>query len=611
MSDASSAAPAQPSTTPLQRVEKTQAKVQELRGLLARLRDAIDGQQVSLRRLADSRRAGQPPAEQEKAIRQMVASLMLFEGLGGQIDGAFSEFEQPLVVLMHDVAEQLRDREQLGALSRSAQQLNATLDIDAVLVQAMRMLVDLTGAERAFFMLSDPESDGMRVRASHNIDSDQIDSSGFAISRTIIDAVLSTGEPLVTTDAAADPRFSDQASIALHSLRSIICVPIRVEGKVEGVVYADNRLATDIFSDTDRDFTAALASQAAAALENARLFENATRARNMMRNVFESITSAVVATDERGRISFVNRAATTILGPSADALLGAGYARMGSFLGGQLSSVLDEMYATGTPVSRDAIAGDLPGRGTICLNASAAPLTDSAGEPIGAVMVLDDRTESMLFERERGIVRRYLPPALVDSFAGLEEVRLGGARAEVSILFADIRGFTAFSENRDPAQVVDAINTYFSFASSAITANAGIVDKYMGDAVMAHFNSPLLPCDDHPWLAVKTAWRTRELIAHYNAETGNELSFGLGVNTGPALAGNVGGSERMEYTLIGDAVNLAKRLQENAASNQILLAESTYRAVADRVRVESMGPLQVKGRESEAFAYELVAVEGL
>lgn len=252
MSDASSAAPAQPSTTPLQRVEKTQAKVQELRGLLARLRDAIDGQQVSLRRLADSRRAGQPPAEQEKAIRQMVASLMLFEGLGGQIDGAFSEFEQPLVVLMHDVAEQLRDREQLGALSRSAQQLNATLDIDAVLVQAMRMLVDLTGAERAFFMLSDPESDGMRVRASHNIDSDQIDSSGFAISRTIIDAVLSTGEPLVTTDAAADPRFSDQASIALHSLRSIICVPIRVEGKVEGVVYADNRLATDIFSSTLR-----------------------------------------------------------------------------------------------------------------------------------------------------------------------------------------------------------------------------------------------------------------------------------------------------------------------------------------------------------------------
>jgi class 3 adenylate cyclase len=233
---------------------------------------------------------------------------------------------------------------------------------------------------------------------------------------------------------------------------------------------------------------------------------------------------------------------------------------------------------------------------------------DSTGEPIGAVMVVDDRTEAVRFEHERGMVKRYLPEALVDSFAATRELSLGGARATVSVLFADIRGFTGFSEARDPAEVVEAINTYFGFAAEAIQANAGIVDKYMGDAVMAHFNSPLLPREEHAWLAVKAAWDTRERMQRYNEANAQGLAFGIGVNTGTALAGNVGGKERMEYTLIGDAVNLAKRLQENASGGQILLGEATYLAVRDRVEVRPVGALQVKGRSAAANTYELLTL---
>jgi len=596
------------SSSALERVEHTQQKVGELRALLARFRDAIGGQQISLRRLSESRRAGQPEQEQEKAIRQMIASLMLFEGLGGQMDIAFNEFEQPLVNLITDVSNQLRDREQLTALSKSAEALNSTLDLNAVLTQAMEMLVELTGAERAFFMLKDPATGRMKVRVAHNIDAEHLEASAFAISRTIIGTVVKKGKPIITTNAAADPRFSDQESIALHSLRSIICVPIRVDGKVEGVVYADNRVTADIFSDTDRDFTAAFANQAAAALENARLFENVTLARNMMRNVFESVPSAVIATDERGVITLVNRAATAVLGPLASALEGKGFAHLGVVLNGDLSALFEQMYASGKAVSKDLIEGELPVRGYVYIHASAAPLTDSNGEPIGAVMVIDDRTESMQFERERGMVKRYLPEALVDSFASLPELRLGGARSLVSVMFADIRGFTSFSENRDPADVVDAINTYFGFASASIERHGAIVDKYMGDAVMAHFNSPLLPTEQHAWLAVKTAWDTRALLEQHNNSHNEHLEFGIGVNTGIALAGNVGGKERMEYTLIGDAVNVAKRLQEHAAGGQILLGQSTYNAVSDRVQAKAAGNIQVKGRTANESVYELTGL---
>lgn len=595
-------------SSPLERVEHSQRKVSDLRALLSRFRDAVDGQQVSLRRLAEARREGQPVQEQDKAIRQIVASLMLFEALGGEIDASFTEFEAPLVALMADVTAQLRDREQLAALSRSAEALNSTLDLDEVLMQAMRMLVELTGAERAFFMLADRDTGEMRVRVSHNIEDSQFESSAFAVSLTIVDTVVREGTSIVTTNAAADPRFSNQASIALHSLRSIICVPIRVEGQIEGVLYADNRLATDIFSETDRDFTAAFANQAAAALENARLFENVTLARNLMRNVFESITSAVLATGDRGRLTLVNRAAHKLLGPPASALLGQGYARLGTILDGQLLELFDEMLASGSTVVRDVIEGELEGRGTVYLSASAAPLKDSGGEPIGAVMVIDDRSDAVRYEHERGMVKRYLPEALVNSFAGTRELSLGGARATVSVMFADIRGFTGFSEARDPAEVVEAINTYFGFASEAIHANEGIVDKYMGDAVMAHFNSPLLAREDHAWLAVKSAWETRERMQHHNALNCQGLAFGIGVNTGSALAGNVGGRQRMEYTLIGDAVNLAKRLQENAAGGQILLGEATYRAVRDRVLASPVGLIQVKGRVAPESAFELLGL---
>jgi PAS domain S-box-containing protein len=596
------------SGTPLERVERLQRKASELRGLLARLRDAVAGQQVSLRRLGESRREGQPPQEQEKAIRQTVASLLLFEGIGERIDSAFSKFEEPLGRLIADVVAQLRDREQLAALAQSADALNSSLDLADVLREATRVLVELTGAERAFFMLTDRETGKLRVRAFHNLDPDQLQSSDFAVSRSIIDAVVRDGEPVVTTNAAADPRFSAEESVALHALRSIICVPIRVEDHVEGVVYADNRLATDIFSETDRDFTAALASQAASALRNARLFENVVLARNLMRNVFESVPTAVIATDEKGRINLVNHAAATILGAGIEGLVGQRYTRLRALLGGQLTAMFDETVSTTREVVRDVIEGELPGRGTVYLSATTAPLTDSRGEAIGVVLVVEDRTEHTRFERERGIVKRYLPPALVDSFSGLSEVALGGARSNVSVMFADIRGFTTFSENRDPAEVVDAINTYFSFASAAVQANGGIVDKYMGDAVMAHFNSPLLPQEEHAWLAVKTAWETRERMQVYNADRGQGLAFGFGVNTGTALAGNVGGLERMEYTLIGDAVNLAKRLQENAGPGQILLSEISYETVRDRVVATSCGSLTVKGRTTPVTVYEITAL---
>jgi len=593
----------------IDRVRETQGGVVALGRLLTRLNDAIARQKGVLARLETAIARGESAEVQIKALREALTYLMVFQALGEQVERSFAGFEAPLTGLLDEVARELRDRDQLAALSASAEALNSSLELGEVVSQAMAMLVRLTGAERGFLMLRDQESGEMRLEIAHNLDEDTVHRhASFAISRTIVDTVAREGRPILTTNAAADPRFADQESIAIHALRSIICAPLRTKDGVIGVVYADNRVKTAQFNEGDRDFVVAFANQVAGAIENARLFESVSIARNLMENVFESVTSGVITTDMDGIVTLFNAAAARILDLDPEQCVSLPHSLVLPVLGGIIPNLVDEVRRTGEAARVDDVEDEIEARGRVCVSVTAAPLTDAENLPQGVVIVLDDRTESMRHAQERAMVRRYLPAELVDFFADLGELELGGARKQVTVLFADVRGFTAFSERHDPGLVVEVINTYFGIAHDVIQANHGIVDKYMGDAVMAHFNSPLLPAEDHAWLAVKAAWTIKERLETLHAEIdpGKRLEFGIGINTGEALAGNVGARTRMEYTLMGDAVNVAKRLQEHARPGQILLGAQAYEQVKHRVIASPPGETRVKGRTETTRVYELI-----
>jgi len=206
--------------------------------------------------------------------------------------------------------------------------------------------------------------------------------------------------------------------------------------------------------------------------------------------------------------------------------------------------------------------------------------------------------------------RRYLSSAVVDRLpSDPAQLKLGGHRREVSILFADIRGFTSFSEKLPPEEVMDTLNRHLSMAAEAILAYEGTLDKFMGDAMMAIFNAPL-PQEDHALRAVKAAVAMQWAIADYHRQLSKArgLSFGVGINVGEVVVGNIGTKSRMDYTAIGDAVNLAKRLQENAGGGRILLSHSTYEQVKDHVSVRALPPLKVKGRMEPEPAYDLISL---
>jgi adenylate cyclase len=158
--------------------------------------------------------------------------------------------------------------------------------------------------------------------------------------------------------------------------------------------------------------------------------------------------------------------------------------------------------------------------------------------------------------------------------------------------------------------VVEVINRYFALAADAVRRHHGIIDKYLGDAVMAVFNTPLLEIEDHAWDAVQAAWELKQMIDRYHDEVEPDLrmNFGIGICTGEAVVGNVGTIDRMEYTAIGDAVNVAKRLQESATAGQIVMSRSTWEHVQGRVRASALDPVTLKGRRTATEVFELEAL---
>jgi PAS domain S-box-containing protein len=453
------------------------------------------------------------------------------------------------------------------------------------------------------------------------MDRETIAGSSFEISRSVVNKVAQEGKSILTTNAQADPRFSTQASVVSYSLRSILCVPLRVKGKITGVIYADNRIKTGLFTEADHRLLSAIADQSAVAIENARLFQNIkhnleeiTNMKNLMDNIFASIASGVITTDTQDKITLFNRAAESILGVPADRSIGNHYRQaLSSLEKTPLPELVDNVKRRRRRYIGYEIEADLPERGVTNLSMNLSTLRDAQDATLGVAIVVDDLTEKKRFERERAMIKRYLPAQLVDSLPDdLSELKLRGERQQITILFADIRGFSAYSERSDPEKVVGIINRYFAFALSAIDRHEGIIDKYMGDAVMAHFNTPLRPVAHHAWHAVLAAWDFKRVVEEYLCVVPVEerLSIGIGINTGEPVVGNVGAEDRMEYTAIGDAVNLARRLQESAKGGQILLSSSTYELVKDRVEVRALDPIQVRGRQATERVYELLNVKG-
>lgn len=230
-------------------------------------------------------------------------------------------------------------------------------------------------------------------------------------------------------------------------------------------------------------------------------------------------------------------------------------------------------------------------------------------------------TERFRKQKILSVFRTYMAPQVVDELGKSKnyQIELGGQSRDIAVLFVDIRGFTSMSEGLSPTVIVEILNRYLGQVTEAIFKNEGTLDKFIGDAVMAVYNAPL-DVPDYCFRAVKTGIDIVKAVDEMNADMkkdfGIELACGVGVHCGKAVVGNIGCSYRMDYTAIGDVVNVSERLESVAKKGQVLISSQLYERVSGRFAAEFMGEQSLKGRQDKIKVYSLdiaagAALEGI
>ncbi|HME80663.1 MAG TPA: adenylate/guanylate cyclase domain-containing protein [Candidatus Eremiobacteraceae bacterium] len=514
-------------------------------------------------------------------------------------------------------------RRRADTLVRIGKAINVVRRLDQLLQLIVDLAVEAAGAERGLIVVPDQAGGRQEYSAGANLDPDAVTRPEFSVSRSIIERVFKEGAPLVTTDAQNDPEVNASPSIRSLHIRSINCVPIVGKGGTIGVIYVDSRIRTDSLFQHDPELLATIADQAAVAIDNARLyddwsrnFEDLSNIKSQTDEILESIASGVIMLDGNDTIAQFNRAAEITFGLSASTLEGRHARILNSWLPG-FTTLLEQYKSIPEGRAEVEMRGTHFVRGPIVLQSTFLRVHSLTGEGVGTAVVLNDLTarrkleaeNKAQIERSERVARsfeRYLAPHVVSELLlDPDNVPLGGTRLTATMLFADIRGFTELSERLMPEEVVDMLNRYLAPTVDVVLANLGLLDKYYGDGIMAVFGAPR-PAADDPNRAVLAARQILEQVELLNAQPGVHwpLSVSIGLATGDVVAGNIGSERRVEYTVVGSAVNLAQRLQSIAEPNQILADARTYEKVRGQVAA-TRRQARIKGRAGLTTVYVL------
>lgn len=500
----------------------------------------------------------------------------------------------------------------LSAFLELSRTISGTLSIQEMLDRSCRLVADILDAERCTIFLHDPGPDELFTRASMDPTMTEV---RFPSSAGIAGHVFQNGEALVIPDAYEDPRFNPAIDRKTgFKTRNIMSVPIRYREdrhRVVGVAQALNKRDGD-FESHDLELFEALLAYAAPALIHAQLFEEVSRVRNYNESVLQSMSNGLLTVSPGGIVEKVNQAAARMLGADGDAdeLIGRDFRKLIAEENAWLKSAMEAVRSTGRPetiLDVDLVIPRDEENATVSVNAGVVQLRDARDREQGFLLVLEDLSRE---KRVLGTMARYMSKEVADRVLEEESEVLGGVLQKVTVLFADIRGFTAISERIGPQETVRLLNQYFTIMAEVIHEHEGVLDKYIGDALMALFGAPFASEDDAD-RGVRAAQAMIEGLEEFNrtlVDQGQEpIGIGIGVNTDDVVLGNIGSPRRMDFTVIGDGVNLASRLEaaNKVYGTRILASESTLQNLQQEHPVREVDQLRVKGKERPVTLFEV------
>jgi adenylate cyclase len=508
----------------------------------------------------------------------------------------------------HQYVEQIeRSRLKETAFLELVSEISAEVDLSSILVKVVRETTRMLNAERATIFLHDAATGTLFSRVSSGSETNEI---RFPSHLGIAGGVFTSGRSMNIPYAYADLRFNPAVDRQTGFFtRSILCVPItNKDNKVIGVSQMLNKRG-GIFTDEDEHRLKAFTAQIAIALENSKLFDDVRRMKDYTDSMLESMSNGVITLDPRNTVVTCNASGGRIWSCLPDKLIGR---PLTSIIGdGSLWLVPEIEKVMTTRKSEVFLDVSLALEGTErSVNLTIMPLLTGGGSgDIGTMLMFDDISSE---KRMMSTMSRYMDPVIATQL--LEDkgtAMLGGLSTEATVMFTDIRGFTPITEEYGAQGTVSFLNEYFTLMVECIAHEGGMLDKFIGDAIMACFGLPI-PHDDDPDRAVRAAIAMVRRLWEWNEERRRAglrtVDMGVGINTDSVVSGNIGSPRRMDYTVIGDGVNLASRLESacKAYSARILISETTAAALRGTYRIRDIDLVVVKGKSTPVRVFEVL-----
>ena len=466
---------------------------------------------------------------------------------------------------------------------------NVSVLLQEILIKSCAVL----NASSGMILMQNENSDLFQIEAEFNIDIDALKGVIFNKKRGFFNEVYQNRKA-IHVQISGDPFLSKTK--CTYGL----IAPLLDKKDLAGVIVLfdkESRAGISSFDESDTNMLSAIATQAGVAYNNIKLIENIKEAKTFNDNVMQSIVTGVFTTNLMGEINHVNRAAASIINLEREEVIGNHYEYVfeSNEIINALISKCEEALET---ISESEIQIECNGKST-SVNISVSPLLNDQNEPIGSVVAMEDLSN---LDKLKSTFKKYVSKQIVDQLLENDDMlNLGGQEQEATILFSDIRGFTSMSETMAPNEVVETLNEYFNLMIEIIFKYNGTLDKIIGDALMVIYGAPNSTEKDTE-NAVLTAIEMQEKLIEFNQQriihSKMPITIGIGINRGKVISGNIGSRQQMNFTVIGDSVNLASRLCSVAKADEIIVSDAVWKQIKTNkiFKNRKLNPVKVKGK---------------